>query len=83
MCHQVYLHLQQSPLQPDFRKTTQNPTFIQVYAAASDHDGEEVEKFHEQFDIIAKIPQKNMLAVQNDGNAKVSPDACRHSADLS
>ena len=56
-----------------------NITVIQVYAPASDHENEEVEQFYELLDsIIARTPTKEILAAQDDRNAKVGPDACQH-----
>ena len=49
-----------------------NITVIQVYAPTSDHEDEDVEQFYEQLDcIIAKTPEKYILVVQGDWNAKV------------
>ena len=54
-------------------------TVIQVYALTSDHEEEEVKHFHDQLDsIIAKTPKKDILVVQGDWNAKVSPGAYQH-----
>ena len=54
-------------------------TVIQVYAPTSDHEDENVEQFYEQLDIIiAKTPKKDILVVEGDWNAKVSPDTYKH-----
>ena len=51
-------------------------TVIQVYASTADHKDEEVEQFYEHLgSIIARTPEKEILQVQSDWNAKVGPDA--------
>ena len=56
-----------------------NIKFIQVYVPTSDHEDEEVKHFYEQRDsIIAKTPKKDILLVQGNWNAKVSPYAYQH-----
>ena len=48
----------------------------------SDHEDEAVEQFYEQTDsMIAKTPKKDILLVQGDWHAKVSPDAYQHWAE--
>ena len=56
-----------------------NITVIQVYAPTSDLEDEEVEPFYEQLNTIIPItPEKDILVVQSDWNAKVIPDPYQH-----
>ena len=53
-----------------------NLTLIQVYAQTSDHDNEEVEAFYKELeDTIKKTPNKDIVHVMGDFNAKIGPDA--------
>ena len=53
-----------------------NITIIQVYAPTSGHDDSEVDHFYQQLqETIDKTPQKDILVVQGDWNAKVGKDA--------
>ncbi|XP_076443957.1 uncharacterized protein LOC143282244 [Babylonia areolata] len=53
-----------------------NITIIQVYAPTTDHEDQDVEEFYEKIeDTIKKAPQKDIIIVQGDFNAKIGSDA--------
>ena len=58
------------------RAAPSNITIIQVYAPTSGHDDSEVDHFYQQLqETIDQTPNKNILVVQGDWNAKVGNDA--------
>ena len=51
-----------------------NMTIVQAYAPTSDYDGNKIEEFYDQQNVIDQTPRKDILVVQ--GDAKVGRDAC-------
>ena len=59
----ISIHLQGKPF---------NITVIQVYASTSNAEEAEVERFYEDLqDLLELIPQKDVLSIIGDWNAKV------------
>ena len=54
-----------------------NITIVQEYAPTSEYDENEIEKFYDQpQNVIDQTPEKAILVVQGDWNAKMGRDAC-------
>ena len=56
-----------------------NITVVQAYAPTSDYDDNKIEEFCDQLqNLIDQTPNKDMLVVQEDWNAKVGKDVCEN-----
>ena len=56
-----------------------NITIIQAYAQTTDYDDVDIEDFYDQLqEIIDQAPQKDILVLQGDWNAKIREDASKN-----